>query len=362
LNVETEPPVQGVETRIKGKVGELFEFKRAQFVNENHGWAMSSGSLHRTTDGGKSWERLPQKPENEATFEALFFLDESRGWLTAVKRDYKERYGLGNSSVIMVTNDGGGSWTLQSSFPNEVVISEIRFSNKDEGLAVGARIIDSRPPYKELLLLKTSNGGKDWSNISESVKSAIKHENAIASDSGRHVEWTSSSVLLLTGSGRVLRSEDRGETWNLLASFTDERPNGVISSTGYHKLALDSEGRIRVVAGGEGDEGYWGDLVVQDGSQWTSYEAHLTPIRDALFLSNNEVLACGANLRRVDEKPNPRLKNAGVILRSFDSGKSWETIYRSKSYETFFYLTNVKDNQFYAVSDTGTFLRFSLTR
>jgi hypothetical protein len=85
---------------------------------------------------------------------------------------------------------------------------------------------------------------------------------------------------------------------------------------------------------------------------------NLTPIRHAVFLSDKEVLACGANLRRVDEKSH--LKSAGVILRSFDSGKSWQSIYRSKSYETFFFLTEVKDNNFYAVSDAGTFLRFSL--
>jgi photosystem II stability/assembly factor-like uncharacterized protein len=72
------------------------------------------------------------------------------------------------------------------------------------------------------------------------------------------------------------------------------------------------------------------------------------------------VLACGANLRPNDESSKHLPDDAGVILRSFDSGKSWQTIYRSKSYETFFFLTKVNDNEFYAVSDTGTFLRFNL--
>src|SRR5688572_20283676 len=34
LNEETHPGVQGIETRIKGKAGSLYEFKRAQFVDE----------------------------------------------------------------------------------------------------------------------------------------------------------------------------------------------------------------------------------------------------------------------------------------------------------------------------------------
>jgi hypothetical protein len=115
-----------------------------------------------------------------------------------------------------------------------------------------------------------------------------------------------------------------------------------------------------VIAAGMGDEGYWGDFVVDEDGRWTSHEINLTPILDATFLSDKEVLACGVNVRRSDEKPNSHLKDAGVILRSFDIGKSWQTIYRSKSYETFFFLTKIKDNEFYALSDIGTFLRFRL--
>jgi photosystem II stability/assembly factor-like uncharacterized protein len=361
LTEDIHPAVDAIETKIKGKAGEPFEFKHAQFVSENNGWAMSKRALYRTMDGGQSWERLPQKPENDdTTFETFFFVNESRGWLTAVQQVFTERYGLGNSSVIMVTDDGGESWKLQASFPNEVVISEIRFLNENDGLAVGAQVIDSRPPYDELLLLSTSNGGKAWNNTSAPAKSAIKNEYGIANDSGKHVEWrSSSSLLLLTRYGKVISTTDGGKTWKLVASFKDERPNAVVSPTGYHKLALDGD-QIRVVAAGMGDEGYWGDFVVQEHGVWTSYEIIRSPILDALFLSDKDVLACGANLRRVDEKSH--LKSAGLILRSFDNGKTWQSIYRSKSYETFFFLTQVKDNNFYAVSDRGTFLRFTLPR
>ena len=144
LNEETHDPVQAIETKIKGKAGAPFEFKRAQFIDENHGWAMTGYALYRTIDGGKTWERLPQQPEKDASFTAFFFINESRGWLTAVKRVFTERYGLGNSSVIMVTDDGGRSWKVQASFPNEVKITEIRFFNANVGLAMGAQVIDRK--------------------------------------------------------------------------------------------------------------------------------------------------------------------------------------------------------------------------
>jgi photosystem II stability/assembly factor-like uncharacterized protein len=364
LNEETHSPVEATETKVKGRAGEPFEFKRAQFIDENHGWAMSHYALYRTIDAGKTWERLPQEPEQDAQFTTFFFANESHGWLIAVKRISTERYGLGNSSIIMVTDDGGRSWKLQTSFPNEVDISEIRFFDANEGLAVGAHVVDSGPPYSpydEMLVLKTSNGGKEWNNTSEAAKAAVKNEYGIPNDSGHHVEWTSaSSVFMLTRYGKVISTTDDGKTWKLLASFKDERPGGFVSSTGFYKLALDPQRRVRMVAAGIGDEGYWGDFVVDEDGKWTSHEIDLTPILDAVFLSDKDVLACGANLRPRNEKSNARLKDAGVILRSFDTGKSWQSIYRSKTYETFFFLTRVNDNEFYALSDIGTFLRFRL--
>ena len=366
LNEETHPAIEASETKIKGKAGDPFEFKRAQFIGENHGWVMSEHALYRTTDGGKTWERLPQEPEKDARFTSFFFVDESHGWLTAVKQILAERWGLGYSSVIMVTDDGGRSWKLQASFPSEVHITEIRFFNANEGLAVGAQGIDSQSVYEELLVLKTSNGGKEWNNASEPAKAVIKNEHGMANDSGRHVEWiSSSSALLLTRYGRVISTTDSGKSWKLIASFKAERPDGLKSPTGMNKLALDPERRVRVVAGGIGDEnykGYWGEFVVPEDGRWASYALGQTPIRDAVFISDKDVLACGLNRRPWDEKPNSRLKDAGVILRSFDIGKSWQTIYRSRSYETFFFLTKVNDNEFYAVSDIGTFLRFRLAQ
>jgi photosystem II stability/assembly factor-like uncharacterized protein len=260
----------------------------------------------------------------------------------------------------MATEDGGQSWKLQASFPDEVKIGEIRFLNANEGFAVGAQLIDRRPqPYDELLVLKTSNGGNEWNNVSEAAKAAIKEEHGIPSEYGQHVQWTPSSIFLMTRFGRIISTTDRGKIWKPVVVLKRERPDGVVSTPGYIKLALDPSDRLRIVAAGPGGD-YVGDFVVHEDGQWTSYESHVTPIRDAVFLSDKEVLACGSNVRTVDEKPNSRLQDAGVILRSFDSGKSWQSIYRSKSYETFFFLTKVNDHEFYAVSDTGTFLRFTL--
>jgi photosystem II stability/assembly factor-like uncharacterized protein len=358
LNEGTHPPVNATETQIKENAGVPFQFRRAQFINETHGWAMTLYSLYRTIDGGKTWERLPQEPSKDAHFIAFSFFNESQGWLVMVKADSTARYGVGHSSVIMNTDDGGRSWMAQEGFQDDVAIRDIQFLNQNEGLVVGYKGLDNRPDRCEVFVQETSNGGKDWSDISGAANAALRNQGGTANDRVNHVYWASSSVLILTEGGRVMSTTDRGKTWNTIVTLKDERPNGFISSTGFHKLVLDPQAKIRVVAGAAGDEGYWGDFVIPEQGRWTSYEINLTPIDDAVFLSDKEVIASGLNVRRTDEKS--KLKDAGVILRSFDGGKSWQSIYRSKTFETFFFITRIKDNLFYAVSDTGTFLRFTL--
>lgn len=359
LNEGTYPTVDATETQIKGTPGPPFEFSRAKFISESHGWAMTSYSLYRTTDGGKNWERLSQQPENDSRFTAFSFVDESHGWLVIVKEDFADHYGVGISSVIMTTDDGGRSWNFQAGFKDEIQLNDIQFSNEKEGFAVGYKGPEKQGNPGELFVLGTSNGGKQWQDISGSAKAAFKNQWGVAVDSGRHIQWTSSSVLLLTQGGRVMSTMDHGKTWNTNVIFKYEGPDGFSSSTAYYKLALDPENRVRVLAGIMGDEGYRADFVVNEDGQWASYTVMRTPIRDAVFLSDKDVIACGLNVRTVIEKPR-RFDDAGIILRSFDGGKSWQSIYRSKKFETFFYLTKVKDNLFYAVSDTGTFLRFTL--
>ena len=95
-----------------------------------------------------------------------------------------------------------------------------------------------------------------------------------------------------------------------------------------------------MLAGIMGDEVYRADFLVNDDGRWTSYKLNLTPIFDALFVSDKDVVACGLNVRTINEKDR-RLKDAGVILRSFDGGKSWQTIYRTKSFESCFFFKRI---------------------
>lgn len=362
----TEPTVaiSAEETRIVPKGDLANSFESAQFVSTQCGWASTLKSLYRTTNAGTSWEQLPIQLPEDSHVASFFFTDESHGWMVLGKQIFTERYGLGNASKILITTDGGKTWSEQANFPDEVKIYEIKFINAAQGFAVGGRMVDQPvnqgSPYEEIFVLTTDNAGKTWNNNSDAVKTAIRAEGGAVGDSGRSIHSKSQAqTFLLTREGRIIATADKGQTWKTSSRLKDERPEGWVSSTGYYKLISDTEQQLRVIAGAMGDEGYWGDLIVNDhANSWTSYELKRTPILDAVFLSTNEVLACGMELRLQSDKRTPPM--VGVILQSLDRGKSWTPIYRSKIKEQFISLTRISENEFYAVSDVGTFLKFTL--
>ena len=360
--VEGEPVFEASETRITLQKGAWDEIQGAQFVNREKGWVTSYRSIYTTSDEGKTWERLSFKAPENSRISSFSFVDESRGWLAVWKQIHTERFGLGNSSIIFNTDDGGRTWNEQANFPAEVDIRQVTFRDAKNGLVIGSRTIDQPltpgPPYRDMVVLKTVDGGQTWNEISEPVKASLAKASA-GPDHGWHLRWISESELfLLTGGGRVLHSSDSGATWKILVGFKDAPPEQMVRPTGYYKILLDPENRIRILGGEMGPEGQWGDLIVDHDNSWTRHQLLATPIFDAIFLSANEVLASGMALPHVDEEP--AAKPAGVILKSLDCGKSWTTVYRSNRREIFISLTKISDKEFYAVSDAGTFLKFTL--
>ena len=362
LSESSNSVVNARETRILSAPENMGPIRSALFVTGQKGWANAGGSLYRTSDGGATWSRLTFTVDERSEISSFTFADESRGWLAVTKHRYMERYGLGNSSQIWATDDGGDTWHKQADFPDEVILRQLSFLNANDGFAIGARVVDQPPeqgpPYDEILVLSTSDGGRVWTDFSEGAKAEITKQMGAPADYAFSLHWRSPTHgFLLTQYGRILQTSDGAKTWKTIVTFKHERPDGYVSSVGYYKLIFDTAQRLRVIGGAMGDEGYWADLVVRgDDNSWRSYELLLNPIHDAIFLSRDDLVACGQSRRSSDKRP----ELSGVILRSMDSGQNWEIIYRSKLNETFVSLIQINNREFYAVSDRGTFLKFAL--
>jgi photosystem II stability/assembly factor-like uncharacterized protein len=122
------------------------------FINARTGWVVTNdctagrASVHRTSDGGRTWARTPVKPTNCAAGSRLelSFLDSKHGWLVRI-------YENGNQTGLDRTVDGGRVWA-HGGVP---VKGSVVFRTTRQGFA-------ARPDFRGWGLLLTSDGGRTW--------------------------------------------------------------------------------------------------------------------------------------------------------------------------------------------------------
>jgi photosystem II stability/assembly factor-like uncharacterized protein len=125
----------------------------------------------------------------------------TRSTLTAVQIVASDHaWAVGHDGLILHSDDGGFSWTRQrrSHEPDRPLL-DVWFADPQRGLAIGA--------YG--LLLSTEDGGTTWRDDLGNDEGA--HANAIAA--------APDGAIYVAGEfGSILRSDDRGESWQRLPS------------------------------------------------------------------------------------------------------------------------------------------------
>ena len=216
----------GVTARLRG----------VSAVNEQVAFASGSGStVLRTIDGGGTWQKLTVTSET-LDFRDIDAIDEHTVYVLSI--------GTGTASRIYKTTDGGNSWTLQ--FQNEnpkAFLDAMSFWDEQHGLVFG----DSIDGKFDILL--TENGGKLWSRIEPSrLPTALANEGAFAASGtnialfGKTHAWIGTGA---AGKARVLRTSDRGRTWQI-----SDTPLAAGPSTGIFSIAFRQE-KNGVIVGGD---------------------------------------------------------------------------------------------------------------
>jgi photosystem II stability/assembly factor-like uncharacterized protein len=75
------------------------------YVDDQHWWAMGSGSLFKTSDAGQSWMRVEAPVPLEGWIYSPHVIDAGHAWaeLTAISV-------TGSDSALVISSDGGVSW------------------------------------------------------------------------------------------------------------------------------------------------------------------------------------------------------------------------------------------------------------
>jgi photosystem II stability/assembly factor-like uncharacterized protein len=216
----------GVNVRLRG----------VSAVSDRVAWASgASSTVLRTVDGGATWQKV------SVTSEALDFRDIDA---IDVQTAYILSIGTGPASRIYKTSDAGKTWTLQ--FKNEdpkAFLDAMSFWDANNGIVFGDSIDG------QLYIMTTANGGRVWSRVpAANLPPALENEGAFAASGTNIAVFGKSHAWIGTGAGakaRVLRTSDRGRTWQVA-----DTPLAAGPSAGIFSIAF-RDAKHGVVAGGD---------------------------------------------------------------------------------------------------------------
>ena len=190
------------------------------FINEKEGWYVNGyGSIYHTKNGGETWEKQIEK--KGTFFRCIAFVDSLRGFAGTVGTDYfpnvtdtiplygtndggktwtpvsysgtyvkglcaidivKEQFinhgktdykihiyavgRVGSPANMMVSHDGGLTWTSNSMNKECKMLFDIKMFDKNNGVVCAAS--DEDIEKSNALILKTSDGGKTWKKVYQS--------------------------------------------------------------------------------------------------------------------------------------------------------------------------------------------------
>ena len=216
----------GVKVRLRG----------VSAVSERVAWASGVRStVLRTVDGGTTWQKLT------VTSDALDFRDVDA---VDAQTAYVLSIGNGPDSRIYKTTDAGITWTLQ--FKNEdpkAFFDAMSFWDANNGIVFGDSVDG------QLYVLMTNDGGRVWSRVSTSnLPPALENEGAFAASGTNIAVFGKSHAWIGTGAAakaRVLRTSDRGRTWQVADTPLASGPSSGIFSIAFR------DAKHGVIAGGD---------------------------------------------------------------------------------------------------------------
>lgn len=166
-------------------------FRGLSVVDNHVAWVSGSkGWVGKTVDGGRTWKFAQVKGFEKLEFRSLYAFD-ARHAIVA---------NAGSPANIMVTMDGGLSWNNVYTHPDTTAFFDgIEFVNDKVGYLYGD------PINGKMLLLKTSDGGKTWTELASEKRPALNEGEASFAASGTNIRILQDKTLAIATGGTVSR-------------------------------------------------------------------------------------------------------------------------------------------------------------
>jgi photosystem II stability/assembly factor-like uncharacterized protein len=256
------------------------------FFSENIGFCTTdSGKVYKTINAGINWT-LYNTPTNLPLYD-LCFVNGNTGFAIGGQSGTSDNNSIVPGSVVLKTEDGGITWTKQIVPYHWSELHSVSFVNPETGFAVGLG-----------LLIKTTDGGKNWKEFTIDYKGYITK-----------VYFVNSKTGFITGlSGNLFRTSDGGDTWTKIPlnttvhlydiCFVNEKvgycgsdphvfkttDSGKTwkslesSATGYSQIHFSTENYGFTIGKGHYTGGDWGTYTTMltetkdGGMSWTNYD------------------------------------------------------------------------------------------
>lgn len=206
-------------------------------ANEDVVWVGGTkGTILRTVDGGQTWQTRAIPGTDSLQFRDVYAVDADTAYVLSI--------GNGSDSRVYKTTNGGKSWTLQ--FKNDIqeaFFDCMAFWNPKTGIAFSDAV------NGEFIIIKTTNGGQTWQRIPpERLPPAQQSEGSFAASGTCVATQGDSTAWIGTGNAaqpRVLRTTDRGQTWEAFLVPLDAGTASGVASLIFrdtkHGLALGGD-------------------------------------------------------------------------------------------------------------------------
>lgn len=208
-------------------------FRTVAFLNEKVGFIGTVGTdyfpnvsdtipLYKTTDGGKNWEAVSYKGPYVKGLCAIDIVNET--YINHGKTDIKQHIfavgRVGSPANMMVSHDGGATWTSKSMQADCKMLFDIKMFNKNVGIACAATHEDIS--QSNALILKTTDGGKSWKKVYQSNRPfETTWKVAFPTEKIGYVTLQSYNPDPNVKQQRIAKTTDGGETWTELNLIED---------------------------------------------------------------------------------------------------------------------------------------------
>ncbi|MGY8770539.1 MAG: YCF48-related protein [Pirellulales bacterium] len=237
---------------------------------------------------------------DDANLNDLFFIDQNQGWA------------IGDHGVIWQTQDAGMHWKQHPS-TTDAQLQAIHFIDSENGWIVGGAV-QSYTKKTSGVLLRTRDGGSSWEPIQ--ITSMPMLRDVYFTDLRRG--WAVGNPSPMYPSG-FFETHDGGKSWKSISTEV---------TSVWHSLAPSPSGRIHLT-------GTRGTIAVADPGA----------------VRQGDVPSFGAGVlhqcKMVSDKQGWIVGDGGLVLRTNDSGFSWEPIPSSSP-------ATRKQIDFRAISQKGT--------